>query len=103
MPHSLVLDINTLRVVRKHATPIATVSLPVSVVFETMTSTFLKALAFTSCRARRALSKLVSATDNDLAKLDGGQEEEKDLQKEEKAVIQAATTSMSETQVVGYM
>lgn len=47
------------------------------------------------CRARRELSKLISATD--LTKLDGG--EEKNLEKEEIAVIQAATTIyMSEMQ-----
>lgn len=46
------------------------------------------------CRARRELSKLISATD--LTKLDGGEEEEKDLEKEEIAVIQ-----MSEMQIIG--
>lgn len=50
------------------------------------------------CRARRELSKLVSATDLTITRLDGGEEEEeeKDLEKEEIAVIQ-----MSEMQIIG--
>lgn len=51
---------------------------------------------FYVCRADRALSKLVSS--NDLNKLDG---EEKDLEKEETAVIQAATMTFSDMQMLG--